>query len=89
MDLIKFNIEGNLNKFNKILDIINENKESLKIKIQKIYIKLRSTLNDWEEDLLSEVNTTFDDLFFNEDLIKKCEKLSNKIKKSIEKKINK
>ena len=34
MELIKFNIEGNINKFIKILDIINENRESLKIKIQ-------------------------------------------------------
>ena len=85
MELLKFNVQGNIDKFNKILDIINENKESLKIKIQKIFTKLRSTLNDREEELLSEVDTTYDDLFFNEDLIKECEKLSTKIKKSIEK----
>ena len=62
----------------------NKNKEELKLNIQNIFIKLRNTLNDREDELLLEIDKTFNDNYCNEDLIKKSEKLPNKIKISLE-----
>ena len=67
------------------MEKINENKESLKLKIQKIFTKLRNALNDREDELLIEVDKQLDNLFLDENLIKEIEKLPNKIKSSLEK----
>ena len=63
---------------------LNENKEKLKEKIQKIFTKLKTSLNDREDELLLEVDQQFNDLFFKEDFIKEGEKLPNKIKISLD-----
>ena len=52
------------------------NKE--KIKVQNIFTKIRSSINDREEELLSDI-----DNIFNENKI--SEELSNKIEKNLEK----
>ena len=77
-------IEESINELKKIYENINENKEKLKIKIQKIFTKIRNSLNDREEKLLLEVDNQFDELFFKEELIKESEKLPNLIKVSLE-----
>ena len=64
---------------------MTENKEELKIKIQKIFTIIRNELNDREEKLLSEVESIYENTFFKEELIKQYEKLPNKIKSSFEK----
>ena len=64
---------------------MTENKEELKIKIQKIFTKIRNELDDREEKLLSEVESIYENTFFKEELIKQYEKLPNKIKSSFEK----
>ena len=64
---------------------INEGKENLKLEIQKIFTKLRTTINEREDELLIEVDRQFDEIYFNENIIKEREKLPNKIKSSIEK----
>ena len=48
-----------------------------------IFTKLRNKLNDREDKLLLEVDKKYDELFFPEELIKKSEKLPNKINSSI------
>ena len=68
-----------------LFEKMNENKEKLKIKIQKIFTKIRNSLNEREDELLSEVDNQFNDLFFNEELIKESQNLSNKVKTSLEK----
>ena len=64
---------------------MNENKEKLKLKIQKLFTKIRNCLNEREDKLLYEVDKHFEDVYFNDDIIKISEKLPNKIKNSIEK----
>ena len=64
---------------------MNEKKELLKTTIQKIFTKLRNALNDREDELLLEVDKQYKELFFDEDIIKKSEKLPNKINLSLEK----
>ena len=55
------------------------------MEIQKVFTKLRNSLNDREDELLSDVDKSFDELFLNENVIKESEKLPNKIKVSLEK----
>ena len=68
-----------------MIEKINESKEKLKINIQKIFTKLRNTINDREDKLLLEIDNKYDNFFFKENIIKISEKLANKIKESLEK----
>ena len=78
-------LEQSINELKILFEKINENKESLKQKIQNIFTKFRTTLNEREDELLIEVDNQFNNLYFNEDLIKESEKLPNKIRISLEK----
>ena len=55
------------------------------MKIQKIFTKLRNIINDREDELLLEVDKKFNELYFNDDIIKQIGKLPNKVKVSLEK----
>ena len=79
------NLEDTINQLKIIGEKVNKDKEELKLKIQKIFTKLRNILNEREDELLLEVDKKYDDLFFNIDIIKQSEKLPNKIKLSLEK----
>ena len=79
------NLENSKNELKLLFEKVNENKEELKLKIQKIFTKIRNSLNEREDILLQEIDTRFNNLFFNEDIIKETEKLPNKIKISLEK----
>ena len=52
----------------------------MKLNIQKIFTKIRNLLNNREDELLLDVEKKFDNSFFKEELIKKCENLPNKVK---------
>ena len=54
------------------------------MKIQPIFTKLRNSLNKKEDEILLNIDEYFNNLYFKEDIIKKSEKLPNKIKNSIE-----
>ena len=73
-----------INELNELFEKMNENKENLKIKIQKIFTKIRSELNNREDELLLDIDKKYEKIFCNEDIIKECEKLPNKIKISLE-----
>ena len=73
------------NKLKLFFEKINENKEELKLKIQNTFTKIRNELNNREDDLLKKVDTQYEELYFNEKIIKEGEKLPNKIKLSLEK----
>ena len=85
LEEINNQIENSINELNKIFEVINKNKEDLKLKIQTIFTKLRNVLNEKEDKLLSDVDKEFNKIEFKEDLIKETEKLPKKIKKSIDK----
>ena len=69
----------------KIVNEINKDKENLKLEIQNLFTKIRNKLNEKEEQLFSEIDKQYDRTLFDENFIKKCEKIPNKIKISIEK----
>ena len=78
-------IDESINKLKEIFEQINKNKDYLKLKVQGIFTKLRSALNDKEDKFLLDIDEYYNNIYFKEDIIKKSEKLPNKIKKSIEK----
>ena len=53
--------------------------------IQKIFTKIRNDLNSREDEILLEVDNKFNKLYFNENIIKKGEKLTNQIKINLNK----
>ena len=73
-------LDESINNLKEIFEKINENKEELKLKIQKVFTKIRNEINNREDELLLEVNDKFDKIFFNEEMLKESEKLPNKIK---------
>ena len=78
-------IEDPINNIKIIIDKISKNKEELKIKIQKIFTKIRNEINNREDELLIEVDKKYENIFFKEEFVKENEKLPEKIKKSLEK----
>jgi len=85
LEILARNLEESMKKLKSIFEKINENKEDIKNNIQKIFTKIRNELNIREDLLLQEVDEIFEKNFFGEDIIKKGEKLPNKVKKSLEK----
>ena len=85
LEEISLNIEQKIKELKPIYEKINKSKEELKTNIQKIFTKLRTALNNREDELLSEFDKKYNELYFNEEIIKDCDKLPNKIKLSIEK----
>ena len=53
----KFN--ENINKLKDIFDKIEKDKEDLKLKVQNIFTKIRNVLNDWENQLLLDIDNIY------------------------------
>ena len=83
------NLSKDLDKSIKELKIafdkINENKEELKLKIQKIFTKMRNAINEREDKMLLEIDEKFESTFIKENFINEIEKMPKKIKSSLEK----
>jgi len=79
------NLEESLNKIKITIEKINKSKEDLKLEVQKIFTKIRNTLNEREDQILMEINKKYEGNFLKEDIIKEFEKLPDKIKISLEK----
>jgi len=79
------NFKESINKLKIILKKMIDDKEELKLKVQKIFTKIRNSINEREDQLLLEIDQKFDDLYCNEEIIKESEKLPNKIDKSLKK----
>ena len=74
-----------MNKLKEIFEKIEKDKDDIKIKIQNMFTKIRTSINDREDQLLKEIDNLYNDKFFNEDIIKKGEKFPKQIKSSLEK----
>ena len=79
--------QSSIEELNEIFSKIDKNKEEIKLNIQKTFTKIRSELNNREDELLSEVDKQFQKNYFSEDLdiLKEKDKLPNRIKHYIEK----
>ena len=85
LEELSINIQKSVDDLKRIFEKLNEEKEKLKLNIQKIFTKIRNALNNREDELLLEVDKTFNDKYFSEDTIKEGEKLPSSIKLSLEK----
>ena len=79
------NLENTINELKTIFENINKSKEELKLYVQKIFTKIRTAINEREDELLLEIDNKYNDNFCREDIIEESIKLSNKIQKSLEK----
>ena len=82
---ISNDLEKNLDIIKNFGEKLTETKEKLKIDVQNIFTKLRNEINKREDELLNEIDKHLEKTFFDENMIKKSEKLPIKIKSSIEK----
>jgi len=78
-------LENSINELKNIFKKISEYKEDLKMKVSKIFTKIRNSVNEKEDKLLNDIENKFDQFFFKEDFINQSEKLPNKIKLYLEK----
>ena len=83
LQILSNNLLDNINRVKDVFEKINESKENLKIKIQKIFT-IRNALNEREDKLLLEVDNKFNEVYFNENIILESQKLPNKIKIALE-----
>ena len=74
-----------MKQLKEFFEKIEKDKEDLKIKIQNIFTKIRNALNDREIQLLLEIDNIYNNKYFDENIIKKGEKLPKQIKLSLEK----
>ena len=81
---ISKSLEPTINEFKLLIDEVNKNKEELIKEIQKAFTNLRNALNKREEQLLLEVEEINKEKYFDDDMIKESEKLSERVKKCLE-----
>ena len=79
------NYEKSMNELKIMIEKIEKKKEEIKSNIQNTFTKLRNIINEREDELLTETDKIFEETFLNEDIIRKLDKLPNKIKLSLEK----
>ena len=79
----KFN--KSFNEIKKIYEEMNNKKENLKLRIQKIFTNIRNILNNREDELLLNVDKVYNNIYFKGEIIRDIEKLPDKIKLSLEK----
>ena len=79
------NLEQSIKEIKLIYETLIKNKELLKQKIKNTFNKIRTAVNERENEILIEADKQFNNLFVNEKVLKESENLTNKIKHSIEK----
>ena len=77
-------VNVSINQLKKTFEEINNKKEEMKLKIQKIFTKFRNELNNREDELLLMIDNKFNNSFIKEDNIKNFEKLPIQITKVLE-----
>ena len=77
-------ISNSINELKIIIKKINERKEEIKLKIAKIFTKIRNAVNEREDELIIELDNMYNNLYVNEEIIRKSEKLPEHIKISLE-----
>ena len=79
------NLQQSLDLLTAFFEKIKLSKEEIKANIQQIFTKIRNELNNREDKLLLEVDKKYDEIYFNENIMKESKNLPNKIKLSLEK----
>ena len=68
-----------LKTLSEIIESIEKDKDNLKLEIQNVFTKMRSAINEREDELLLEVDNIYNSKFINEDIIKKSKTIPKEI----------
>ena len=83
INLLKENIilfDNKLEEIKNISEKINLKKENIKLNVMKIFTELRNAINNREDELLKEIDKRFNDIYFNDNIIKENEIFKNDFK---------
>ena len=79
------NLKESIKELKVLYEKLEKDKEEIKLQVQNAFTKIRNNLNQKEDELLSLIDSKYDENYFDENLIKKGELLPKKIEKSLEK----
>ena len=82
---LSINLNKTIEELKIIFEKINESKEKLKLEILKAFTKLRTVINEREDELLKEIDAKYNNSFNDEKTIRKAEKIPSGIKIALEK----
>ena len=85
LDELSKNLKDSINELKILFEKLNERKEDLKLSVQKIFTKIRNTINDREDEILSQIDRLYSQINIEENNLKEINKLPNKISNSIKK----
>ena len=88
LEELEITFNEKMNELKAIFQKIVKDKEELKLDIQNIFTKIRNAINNREEELFIYLDGLFNDNYFNDDIIKKSEKLPKDIKNIYRKRKN-
>lgn len=77
-------LQSSIEELKQLVEHVSKNKEEVKSEIQNIFAKIKDAISSREEEILSEIDKEFEITFFNESMIKDCEKLPEKVKTVLE-----
>ena len=80
LDEISESLPDAIINLKKIYEKTTKDKDEIIIKINHIFSKIRSTLNNREEEILREVNKLYDNMLCDKKIIEECENIPEKIK---------
>jgi len=83
LEKLNININSQIDELKKIYEQVVEDKEKLKLKLQKIFTQLRNMINEEEDKILLEIDQIFKKLYFEEIFVKECVKLPKKINNTL------
>ena len=69
LEELQNNFNESIESLKEIFKNIENEKEKIKLDIQKVFTKIRSAVNDREDELLLKIDNYFNSEFFNEDII--------------------
>ena len=78
------NLENAINELKDIFENNNKRKDELKLYVQKVFTKIRSAINEKEDELLLDIENKYNDNLCKQDIIKESNKLPIKINESLE-----
>ena len=78
------NIKDSIKEMKEIIEKIEEDKDKLKLEIQNMFTKLRTLINNKEDENLLQIDNKYEELYSNKDYIVEIDKFPEKINKSLE-----
>ena len=79
------NVKESIKELKILYEKLEKDKEEIKLQVQNAFTKIRNSLNQKEDELLSSIDNEYNEKYFDANLIKKNELLPKKIEKYLKK----